>query len=479
MTASAVASTTPVMSSVQRRFWFLEQLRRESGHYNLPLLLRLVGPLDVEALRQALRAVERRHTVLGYRYPADDAGMPTMVAGAPPPRLDERTVTGDKLTSRQQAALELARHEITRPFDLANGPVWRASLIRVDEAEHLLAVTAHHLVSDIWSLTLLDSELRAFYNAARQARPAAVEPLELSYGDWAALEHDALRGERLAELERYWREALAGLGRPVELPTDRPRAGEAPHVGGQLTFTIPPRIAELVARACAERHVTPFMVLFTALAAVAHQLTGQDDIVIGTETANRATPGADALIGAFVNQLPVRVRVGDRTSFEELLTRTRAAALGAFAHETLPFDRIVRLTGQARTPGTTPLFGVKLLFSDLSWQEQPMHGLDVEHVDIESAASPFDFTLRVFRASMAGGETLSGSLSYRPDLFDAATAERYVLRFQDVLERGLTDLASPIKDLVPRAPERGRSSGRAGIAGRRRFVTGGSTSSAQ
>lgn len=476
--SAPAAMSAVVMSSVQRRFWFLEQMHGESGHYNLPLMLWLTGPLDVGALAAALTGVERRHTVLRYRYPAGESGMPAVEPGAPPIVLGRENVSGPDAAARRAAAIEAARIATARPFDLANGPAWRATLIEAGSGEHLLAVTMHHIVSDIWSLTLLDSELRALYNAAASGSPPGLGPLETDYAQWARWEREELSGDRLRELEGYWRRTLSGFPRQLELPADRPRVSDAPAVGGHLTFAIEPRIAALISQTCASRQATPFMVLFTALAALSWRLSGTSDIVIGTEHANRTAPGADALIGSFVNQIPVRVLVGEEATFGGLLEQVRSAALGAFAHATLPFDRVSAVSGHRRQSGNTPLFGVKLLFSDLSWHEEPMSGLTTEHVDTESAASPFDFTVRVFRESDQNTEIFTGSVSYRPDLFDPATADRYVRQFQDFLDWGFTDPSRPVREFTLDSPGGGtrhtfghaRSGTSAGIAGRRRPV---------
>jgi 3-oxoacyl-(acyl-carrier-protein) synthase/acyl carrier protein len=422
------------LSFAQRRFWFLEQTEPGAGFYHVPMLLRLRGKLDVEALRWALTTVGNRHDVLRSRYPTGEDGLPVMEIGAPGefplPITDLRG-----MPEREDRARQLAVETTEQVFDLDTGPVWRGRLIRVDDEHHLLVLVMHHLVTDIWSMSVLENDLRTAYEAKLTGRPTQLPDLPVGYGEASVAEHRDLAGDRGKQLARFWTDKVASYGDPLELPTDRPRPTERALTGDTIGFDVPADIETAVRELCTQERVTPFMVFLSAFKVLLQRRIGRDDVLIGTEAANRIRPDTDRMVGSFVNQLALRTDLTGDPSFHEVLSRVRRTTLDAYDHQDLPFDRLVVLTRTTRDPASAPLFRLKFLFNSLSWGSRPFGGLDVEVDDLDIHISPFDLTLRVFEQPPG---RFTGSASYSTALFERATVQTLVADYLSLLADLLT-----------------------------------------
>src|SRR5262245_7275310 len=337
------------LSFAQQRLWFLEQLTPGEATYHIPAAVRLQGRLDPAALEWALAEIMRRHEVLRTRVATVDGQPVQAVAASAPVPL----TSGE--TDEAGLAAELAQRATER-FDLATGPLWRAHLLRVGPEDHVLLVVLHHLIGDGWSMGVLIRELGALYRARVQGATASpLPPLAVQYADYAVWQRGWLSGSVLEEQLAYWRTQLAGV--PVlALPTDHPRPAAVTNRGGRTAFAIP---ADVVARARAlsrREGATLFMPLVAAWQGVVQRWTGQDDIAVGTPIANRSRPELEALIGMFVNTLVLRQDVSGNPTFRALLQRVRTTTLEAYAHQDVPFERLVEALQPARDLQHTPLF---------------------------------------------------------------------------------------------------------------------------
>ncbi len=420
------------LSYSQRRLWFLSRLEPESPAYNVPGALRLRGPLRAEALEAAITEIVRRHESLRTVF-RDAVPEPLQVILDPSPAaLPAVDLSALPAEEREAEARRLLAEEARRPFDLAAGPLARTSLLRLGREDHLLAVSLHHVVSDAWSLPVLLRELAALY------RGDVLPALPVQYADFAAWQRSWLAGEVLAGELAHWRRALAGAPEALELPTDRPRppvtAGASR--AGQVNFSLPDALAAGLRALSRREGWTLFMALLAAFDALLARHapqnptdrtdpTDRSDLVVGAPIANRNRLEIEGLIGFFTNTLALRTDLAGNPTFTAIARRVRAATLDAYAHQDLPFERLVEELAPERQMGRTPLFQVMLVLRN-PVQELELPGIAAELVEIEIPTAKFDLTLYL-------GEDLAGSLEFNRDLFDATTASRLVGRFATLL----------------------------------------------
>ncbi|QQQ79105.1 non-ribosomal peptide synthase/polyketide synthase [Saccharothrix sp. 6-C] len=381
------------LSFAQQRLWFLDQFQPGGTEYVTPLAVRLRGALDVRRLERALRALVERHESLRTTFPAVD-GLP--VTSVRP--VDVTLPVVDELPAPE-------------PFDLAEGPLFRPVLVRRGPDDHVLALTMHHIVTDGWSGGVLMSDLAALYGGEELA------PLPVRYGDFAAWQ----RQQPLDAQLDYWRERLADVP-ALELPTDRPRPPVQTTAGAQTGFAVPAPVAERLRELARTVDGTLFMALVAACEVLLHRWTGQDDFALGTVASGRDRPETQDLVGFFVNTVTLRARVEPSATFPEFLARTRATVLDAFAHQDVPFERVVDAVRPDRDTSRTPLFQAVVALQNAP-QAAGFPGLDAEDVEQPTVSSNFDVTIE-FTEDPDGG--LHGSVEYNTDLFDAGTVERLV-----------------------------------------------------
>ncbi len=430
--------TPPPLSFAQERLWFLEQLTPGLAVYNVPLALRLEGALDPARLALALRGLAARHEVLRTRF-ASAGGRPVQAiepaesVASPLPVADLETLAA----ARDAEALRLVAEEAARPFDLARAPLVRARLLRLHAGEHLLLLTFHHAVSDGWSLGVALGDLASLY--AGEPLP----PLPVQYADYAVWQRELLSGERLERQLAYWRERLAGLP-PLELPADRPRPPVRGHRGGGVAVALPASLAAPLRRLGRAAGATLFMTLLSGFAAVLARWSGQDDLAVGTAVANRRRRELEGLVGFFVNTLVLRADLAGGPPFAALLARAREATLGAFAHQDLPFERLVEALRPARDTGRNPLVQVLLVLQNMPLPRLDLPGLALSAVAVESRTAKFDLTL-----SLAEGDdgSIVGGLEYDADLFEAATAARLAGHLARLLAAAVAAPETAVSDL--------------------------------
>ncbi|HVR97917.1 MAG TPA: condensation domain-containing protein, partial [Thermoanaerobaculia bacterium] len=407
------------LSFAQERLWFLDQLTPGSAAYNIPAAVRLTGRLDAAALRQALDEVARRHEVLRTTFPQTD-GRPSQLVHPPRPFVLPVVDLTDLMDSREAEALRLAAEEPRQPFDLTRGPLLRAVLLRLGEREHLLPLTMHHIVSDAWSRGIFVREVGTLYRAFASGEASPLPDLPVQYADYAVWQRNRLAGGVLDELTAYWRQGLAGVPSVLELPADRPRPAAGGSRAAQHRWTLPVASAAALDRLARRQGSTLFMVLLAGFDALLWRYSGQERFNVGSPIAGRLRAEVEDLIGLFINTLVLSADLsGDPTALD-LIARVRDTALGAYAHQEMPFERLVSELQPERDLDRTPLFQVMLVLQNAPAGPLEAAGLNLEPLAVESGAAKFDLTLSVFE----GEAGLGFVLEYNRDLYDPATAER-------------------------------------------------------
>ncbi|MGA5063937.1 amino acid adenylation domain-containing protein [Streptomyces exfoliatus] len=438
------------LSYAQRRLWFLHQIEGPSATYTIPLALRLTGPLDVAALRAALGDVVARHESLRTVFAEDEHG-PHQIVLAPPaaePGLKTVPTTEDRLRADLEA-------EAARPFDLAQVPPVHARLFVLDERTHVLLLAVHHIAMDGWSVRPLVRDLASAYAARRRGTSPDLPELPVQYADYTLWQHEELGSEDdpdspIAAQLRYWRRTLDGLPQESAPAADRPRPATPSHRGGRVAFTVPPWVHGRVVELAREFRATPFMVMHAALAALLTRLGAGTDVPIGSPVAGRVDDALEDLVGFFVNTLVLRTDTSGDPSFGELLERVRATDLAAYAHQDLPFERLVEVLNPARSLVRHPLFQVLLAFNNgAAPDEGPADRASdvlVRPETVEIAAAKFDLSLSFNEDREADGTAagMRGVLEYSADLYDEGTARRMVERYLRLLEAAVAEPRTPL-----------------------------------
>ncbi|MFH8369395.1 non-ribosomal peptide synthase/polyketide synthase [Streptomyces sp. NPDC018031] len=446
-----VTRDTPApMSYPQQRMWFLEEFAPGGAEYVTALALRLRGPLDTAALRAALRALVARHESLRTTFDTVDGRGVQIVHPpqvVPLPLHDLSDLPEEDRAARLEHLLAAER---TRTFDLRRGPLLRAGLIRLAADDHALTLTLHHIVTDGWSTGVLTGDLAHLYRAERDGTGEPLPPLPVSYADYAHWQR-ARDGSGTQDGLAYWKEQLAGT-EPLDLPTDRPRPAVRTRDGATTRLVLPPGTARRLARVGRDRGATLFTTLVAAAQTFLARLSGGRDIAVGTVTSGRDRPETQNLVGFFVNTLVLRSRVDAALPFPAFLDRVRTTVLDAFAHQEVPFERVVDEVQPVRDTSRTPLFQVMVVLQNAPAADLRLPGLDVEDIEPELRHSAFDLTLEF---AETGTGALHGLLTYNTDLFDAATARRMADQLGTLLTAVAEDPDRPLGAL-PLVPERAR-----------------------
>jgi amino acid adenylation domain-containing protein len=441
------AGAAPVLSFAQQRLWFLDQLEPGSPHYTIAAALRLHGLLLPDALGRALEEIVRRHQALRTFF-TSAGGQPVPIL-SPPEALPLDPVDLQALSpgEREGEVQRLAAEEARRPFDLSSGPLLRVRLLRLATTEHVLAVTVHHIAADGWSLGVFIRELAVLYDAFAVGRPSPLPELPVQYADYALRQRQRLQGETLEEQLTYWKGQLGGAATTLELPTDRPRPPVPSFRGALVPVALPRELTERLRVLSQREGTTLYMTLLAAFQTLLHRYSGQDDILVGSPVANRTCRETELMIGFFVNTLVLRGNLSDNLSFRAFLHRTRETALGALAHQDLPFEQLVDAVQPERDLSRSPLFQVMFILQNAPMPALELAGLRVSGEDVHTGTSKFDMTL-----SLTDGENgLHGTLEYSTDLFDAATMDRLLSHFQTLLE-GVVDDPDQVLSSLPLVP---------------------------
>ncbi|GII94614.1 non-ribosomal peptide synthetase [Sinosporangium siamense] len=441
LTAAADRPAEPPLSPAQRRLWLIEQLEGPSATYNFPLVVRLRGDLHVEALRDALTDVVTRHEALRTLV-ADRDGSPyqrILPAGEARPPFEVIEADEEELAT-------LLPEVLSRPFDLTAEMPLRATVVRLGEREHVLALLLHHIATDEWSDGPFLRDLSAAYAARRAGEAPAFADLAVQYVDYTLWQRDLLGdrrspGSTAARQLAFWAETLRGAPEQLELPTDRPRPVRPSPVGGELVVDLDPGDTARLRELAQARGASMFMACHAAVAALLHRLGAGDDLPLGLPVSGRADGALDDLVGFFVNTLVLRTDVSGDPTFAELLGRVRETALAAFSHQDVPFEAVVEELNPARSPGRNPLFQVMVGYRAQAADDVAMAGLTVLPQPVEVRTARFDL---VFSFAETGGGGLACVIEYRHDLFDRAAAETLGRRLTTLIAQVAADPELPV-----------------------------------
>ncbi|MGB7383177.1 MAG: amino acid adenylation domain-containing protein, partial [Rhodococcus sp. (in: high G+C Gram-positive bacteria)] len=437
------------LSLAQQRMWFLNRFDTESATYNLPIALRLSGVLDVPALQVAIMDVIDRHESLRTVFPDSAEGPHQVIQDAAQivPNLMPVETTARDL---QRAIAQIA----SGGFDVTADVPVRAQLFEIAPTEHVLTIVVHHISADGWSLGPLARDVMVAYAARTEWESPGWVPLAVQYADYTLWQRATLGSEDdahslISQQVEYWKNALRGVPDQLDLPTDRQRPARQSFVGGTVGFEIEPRIHRGLLDLGRERNASLFMVVHAALAVLLARLSGTDDIVIGTPVAGRGEQALDDVVGMFVNTLVLRTEVDGHESFNEQLALAREAALGAFAHSDIPFERLVEVLNPARSTARHPLFQVMLSFENLGPTHLDLPALSIDSVDLDVAVAKFDLQLTLTEQLTGSGHAdgLAAEFTYATDLFDESTVRAFADRFLQILDAVIEDSSVPVGDI--------------------------------
>jgi amino acid adenylation domain-containing protein len=417
------------LSWAQRRLWFLDQLEPGSTFYNATAAVRLKGLLNVRALDGALNEIIQRHEILRTVFTAEE--------GRPVQLIQSRAFSNLSIVDLSELPVELSEikagqacaAEAQRSFDLASGPLIRASLLRLRADEHLLLLTLHHIIGDGWSIGVCMRELAALYEAYALGRPSPLEELPIQYGDFAHWQHQWLQGEALQRQLSYWKQRLVDAPPLLHLPSDRPRRAIQSFSGASEQFVMSRDLSEELRALSRGESVTLFMTLLAAFQTLLFRYTGQRQIMTGSPVAGRNWSETEGLIGCFLNMLVLRTDLSGDPTFGQLLSRVREITLGAMAHQDLPFEKLVEELQLERDLSRNPLFQVMFALQNVPQTEMRLADLQMSIQRVESGTAKIDLYL-----SIEDAELLKCTLEYNTDLFDSSTARRMLGHFKNLLE---------------------------------------------
>ncbi|MCD5970203.1 non-ribosomal peptide synthetase [Pseudomonas quasicaspiana] len=434
-----------VLSFAQQRMWFLWQLDPQSSAYNLPSAVRLNGVLNKAALEQAFASLIDRHETLRTAFAENDDGV-QLVSATTPFQVIHKDWRDLKPQEQESRVAEEAERQSREPFDLANGPLLRVTLIELEEQQHLLLLTLHHIVSDGWSMNVLIDEFVRFYDAHDRGDTAQLAPLPIQYSDYALWQQRWLEaGEQDRQLG-YWLKQLGDEHPPLELATDHPRPARPDHRGLRHDFVIEEALAGELRELARQQNVTLFMLLLGAFNVLLHRYSGQTDLRVGVPVANRNRSDIEGLIGFFVNTQVLRTQLDGQTRVDQLLASVKEAALGAQSHQDLPFERLVDALKLERSLSHNPLFQVMYNHlpnvADIEVLKVG-NGLELSPLEWQGRTTPFDLTLTTHER----GGKLFAALTYASELFEAQTVQRMARHWLNLLRAMVRDPQARLGDL--------------------------------
>jgi amino acid adenylation domain-containing protein len=437
------------LSFAQQRLWFLDRLEPDSDFYNIPIAVRLTGHLNVATLQESFNEIVRRHETLRTHFKIF-GGEPEQII-APAQRLELTLTDLSQLSTaeREDRINSLTTEEARRPFKLSTGPLFRVFLLRAGLNEHILLLTMHHIISDGWSMSIFTQEMATLYEAFVRGQPSPLPELAIQYADYAVWQHTLFKGGALQDQLAYWKQHLADGPGILELPTDRPRPKMQTFRGASRSVMLSGELTNALKELSRREGATLFMLLLAAFKVLLHRYSGQSDIAVGTPVANRTHPEIEGLIGFFVNTLVLRTPVSSEESFEELLKRVREVSLEAYAHQELPFEKLVEELQPARDLSRTPFFQVMFAFQNRRLSSRALPGLSVSTLEVSSETSKFDLSLLMEETEQG----LGASLEYNTDLFDEPTIARTLVHFETLLQGIVTDPAQPLSCLARSLPD--------------------------
>jgi len=430
-------------SFAQQRFWVIDQLDPGNSTYNTPAAYHFIGQLNVPVLEQSLNEIVRRHESLRTTFAIIDNQLMQVIKPEltlPFPMIDLSHLLE---AERKSEALRLATAEVQQPFDLATGPLMRIKLFRLGPEEHIFVLVIHHIITDGWSMSVFRSELTTLYEAFNAGRPSPLPELPLQYADFAIWQRERFQGETLEKELNYWRRQLEGTLPVLTLPTDRPRPAIQTYQGDHAVFNFPIPLGKAVKSLSQREGVTLFMTLLAAFKILLYRYTGQEDIIVGSPIANRNQAEVEGIIGFFINTLVLRTDLSGAPTFRELLRRVREVALGAYAHQELPFEKILEALQPEISRSYTPLFQVLFVLQNTPPTLLKLPNLTMSRLRLENPTSKVDLSFSLREED----ETIVGVVEYNTDLFDLETIEQMVGHLQTLLDAIVANPDQPINRL--------------------------------
>jgi amino acid adenylation domain-containing protein len=417
------------LSFAQERLWFLDQLTPGDPSYNIPAAARIGGPLNRHAFEQGVTEIVRRHEVLRTNFAAVGGRPVQSICANGPVNVPVVSLRALPADGQEQEVSRLAIEHAVRPFDLERGSLLRITLLELDDHAHVALMAIHHIVADGWSVGVVMQELMVLYTAFGRGRASSLQTLSVQYADYAVWQREVLTRAQLVQGMEYWRPRLERV-QTLNLPTDRPRSTIPSVRGAACLMVVDSDLVDRLREVGRREGATLFMTLLAAFAVVLARYTEQEDFCIGTPTANRTRREVEGLIGHFVNTLAIRVDLRGDPSFAEVLRRVREAAVGAYAHQEVPFEKLVAELQPARDWSRNPLFDVMFVLQNTPMPTLGLEGLEVSWLNVPNRSSNFDVTLSLMEVDGA----LTGGLEYSPDLFDAKRMERLAGHLRQVLQ---------------------------------------------
>jgi amino acid adenylation domain-containing protein len=431
------------LSFAQERLWFFDQLEPGNPFYNLCGAVRITGQINAETLSQSIEEIIKRHEILRTAFAGGEKEQIQVISDAkifPLPLID---LSACSPSEREKEARKISAKEAQLPFDLTQPNLLRAKLLRLSETEHTLLLSAHHIIFDGWSLGVFLRELAAFYEGFTNKNLASLPPLPIQYADFATWQRQQMQGEILETQLTYWKQQLSGSAAVLNLPTDFSRPAVQSYKGGRQLFELPEHLTEAIRQLSSREKTTPFMTLLAAFKTLLYRYTGQEDILVGSPIASRNSSEIESLIGFFVNTLVLRTDLNGNPTFRDLLSRVREVALGAYAHQDVPFEKLVEELQPNRDLSHSPLFQVMFAFQNASEFAIELPGLSLNCQQIHSGTANFDLTLEL-EATATG---IRGWFEYSLDLFEPTTIARMAGHFQNLLEGIVANPAARLSDL--------------------------------
>ncbi len=433
------------LSFSQQRLWFLDQLEPNSPVYNIPTAIKLTGPLNIEALEKSIREIVGRHESLRTVFDEKGGKPQQLIRETHAFRLEQIDLSPLPEEHRNEELKRLAEKDALSPFNLNTGPLFRAQLIKLNDALHAILFNMHHIIADGWSSGIIMNEMVQLYAAFSEGKPSPLPALEIQYPDFAYWQQNWLKGEVLEQQTRYWKNKLTGAPPLLELPTDRPRPAVQTFNGASESIEFGPELSAAINKISKEEGVTLFMTLLAAYTVLLHRYSGQDDILTGTPIAGRTKSNLEKIIGFFVNTLIMRTDLSENPEFSELLVQVRETALGAYAHQDMPFEKLVEELQPRRDLSHSPLFQTAFVLQNIPADNSVRTSeIILEPLSAEGETAKYDITLTMAE----GADRIVGSMEYNTDLFNASTIRRMLSHFKTILETVSEDPEIPI-DQIP------------------------------
>jgi amino acid adenylation domain-containing protein len=441
------------LSFAQQRLWFIDQLNPGDPAYNIAGAVKMEGRLNLDILERVINEITRRHEVFRTRFDFNEDGLshePVQVIDEWEPHpLESLDLMNLPQDLREEEARKITKAESRIGFDLRRGPLLRVKVLRTDIEEYILLFVMHHIVSDAWSMTVLSREISVLYEAFSAGKSSPLQELKIQYSDYACWQRSYLQGEKLEKHLEYWRSRLGGKLPTLELPGDYPRPAIPTHRGASRSILIPPTLSESIRAFSKREGVTQFMTLLAVFYLQLNKYTAQEDIIVGASWLNRNQAELEALIGFFVNMLPIRTNLSGNPKFKEYLMRVKEAALGAYTHQELPFEKIVEELQPERKSRQTPFYNVVFGFQNVRKENFHLDGLKVSWMPTGRDSAKVDLMLWMIE----GTETLEAKWVYSSDLFKDEAMARLHSHYEILLANILANPESRLDELDYLTPD--------------------------